>query len=143
MHTHLSLNIYSHTQTHTPSLAHKHTQTLTYVRGSPQVTLTLDLKEKTLKFAHGGTSIGTIVGVQGPLHAAATVTSSRQQVLRGLCLCNLSKWPAAIIDFLDACICHHHQSPAAAGSRYCLGCEKGLLLYVNHLDPQALAVLGQ
>ena len=45
-----------------------------------QVTIALDLKEKTLKFTHGGRSIGTIVGVQGPLHAAATITSSRQQV---------------------------------------------------------------
>lgn len=52
---------------------------------APQVTLTLDLKERTLRFAHAGRSIGTIGGVQGPLHAAVTVTNSRQQVCVRAC----------------------------------------------------------
>ncbi len=41
--------------------------------------MTLDLKEKTLKFAHAGRSIGIITDVTGPLHAAVTLTSSRQK----------------------------------------------------------------
>jgi hypothetical protein len=45
-----------------------------------QIIVTLDLKEGTLKFSHGGRSIGTIAGVKGPLHAAVTLTSSRQKV---------------------------------------------------------------
>lgn len=45
-----------------------------------QVTVTLDLKEGTLKFAHGGRSIGTIAGIKAPLHAAVTLTSSKQTV---------------------------------------------------------------
>ncbi|KAF5841624.1 hypothetical protein DUNSADRAFT_12080 [Dunaliella salina] len=52
-----------------------------FTEGKCEVTITLDLKEKTLKFAHGGKNIGTIAGVQGPLHAAATVTSSKQKEL--------------------------------------------------------------
>ena len=50
--------------------------------GKCEVTLTLDLKEGTLKFAHAGRSIGTIAGIKGPLHAAVTITSSRQSVSR-------------------------------------------------------------
>ncbi|MEW5308771.1 MAG: hypothetical protein WDW38_000703 [Sanguina aurantia] len=46
--------------------------------GSAEVLLTLDLREGTLAFAHGGRSIGTIAAVSGPLHAAVTLTSSRQ-----------------------------------------------------------------
>jgi hypothetical protein len=42
--------------------------------------VTLDLKEKTLRFAHGGRSLGIITDVAGPLHAALTLTSSRQRV---------------------------------------------------------------
>jgi hypothetical protein len=47
--------------------------------GRCEVTLTLDLREGTLRFAHGGRSLGTIAGVRGPLHAAATLTHSRQR----------------------------------------------------------------
>ncbi|GLI63892.1 hypothetical protein VaNZ11_007009 [Volvox africanus] len=50
----------------------------TFVEGKCEVTLTLDLKEGTLKFSHAGRAIGTIAGVKGPLHAAVTITSSRQ-----------------------------------------------------------------
>ncbi|KAG2432997.1 hypothetical protein HXX76_008725 [Chlamydomonas incerta] len=50
----------------------------TFVDGKCEVTLTLDLKEGTLKFSHAGRAIGTIAGVKGPLHAAVTITSSRQ-----------------------------------------------------------------
>jgi hypothetical protein len=45
-----------------------------------QVTLTLDLKENTLRFAHCGRNLGIITDVRGPLHAALTLTSSRQKV---------------------------------------------------------------
>lgn len=52
----------------------------TFVEGRCEVTLTLDLKEGTLKLSHGGRTLGTIAGVKGPLHAAVTITSSRQMV---------------------------------------------------------------
>lgn len=49
-----------------------------------QVTLTLDLKEGTLKFTHGGRNIGTVAGVKPSLHAAVTLTSSKQTVRHGV-----------------------------------------------------------
>eukprot|EP00798_Chlamydomonas_sp_ICE-L_P005097 gene5097-34897_t len=49
-----------------------------FVEGKCEVTVTLDLKEGTLKFSHEGRSLGTIAGVRGPLHAAVTLTSSKQ-----------------------------------------------------------------
>lgn len=52
----------------------------TFTDGKAEVTVTLDLKEGTLKFTHGGRSIGTIASIRGPLHAAVTLTSSKQQV---------------------------------------------------------------
>ncbi len=52
----------------------------TFVDGKCEVTLTLDLKEGTLKFSTGARAIGTIAGIKGPLHAAVTITSSRQSV---------------------------------------------------------------
>jgi len=46
--------------------------------GRCEITLTLDLKEGTLRFSSGGHSIGTIANVKGPLHAAITLTSPKQ-----------------------------------------------------------------
>ena len=40
--------------------------------------LTLDLKEGTLRFTHAGRSIGTIAAIKGPVHAAVTLTTSKQ-----------------------------------------------------------------
>lgn len=51
-----------------------------FVEGRCDVMLTLDLREGTLRFAHGGRSIGTIAAIKGPLHAAATLTHSSQSV---------------------------------------------------------------
>ena len=42
--------------------------------------ITLDLKERTLRFAHAGRTIGTVTGVEGPVRAAVTVTSCKHQV---------------------------------------------------------------
>lgn len=64
----------------------KATPIFNFVEGTCEVTVTLDLKEGTLKFTHGGRNIGTIAGVKGPLHAAVTLTSSRQTV-RALLRC--------------------------------------------------------
>lgn len=50
----------------------------TFHEGRCEITLTLDLKEGTLRFSSGGHSIGTIANVSGPLHAALTLTSPRQ-----------------------------------------------------------------
>jgi hypothetical protein len=50
----------------------------TFVEGRLEITLTLDLKEGTLRFSSGGHSIGTIANVAGPVHAALTLTSPRQ-----------------------------------------------------------------
>ena len=50
----------------------------TFHEGRCEITLTLDLKEGTLRFSSGGHSIGTIANVAGPLHAALTLTSPRQ-----------------------------------------------------------------
>lgn len=50
----------------------------TFTEGKCEVTLTLDLKEGTLKFTHGCRNIGTVAGVRAPLHAAVTLTNSRQ-----------------------------------------------------------------
>jgi protein-L-isoaspartate O-methyltransferase len=50
----------------------------TFIDGRCEITLTLDLKEGTLRFSSGGHSIGTIANVAGPLHAALTLTSPRQ-----------------------------------------------------------------
>jgi hypothetical protein len=50
----------------------------TFHEGRCEITLTLDLKEGTLRFSSGGHSIGTIANVRGPLHAALTLTSTRQ-----------------------------------------------------------------
>jgi hypothetical protein len=49
-----------------------------FYEGQVEITLTLDLKEGTLRFSSGGHSLGTIANVKGPLHAALTLTSSRQ-----------------------------------------------------------------
>lgn len=46
--------------------------------GKCEITITLDLKEGTLKFSSGGHSIGTIANVRGPLHAALTLTHYKQ-----------------------------------------------------------------
>lgn len=46
--------------------------------GKCEITLTLDLKEGTLRFSSGGHSIGTLANVKGPLHAALTLTSTKQ-----------------------------------------------------------------
>jgi hypothetical protein len=42
--------------------------------------LSLDLKEGTLRFSHRGSIIVTIASVKGPIHAAVTLTSSKQAV---------------------------------------------------------------
>ena len=42
----------------------------------------MDLKEGTLRFTYQGKSIGTIAAIKGPMHAAVTVTSSKQTVRR-------------------------------------------------------------
>lgn len=46
--------------------------------GKCEITLTLDLKEGTLRFSSGGHSIGTLANVKGPMHAALTLTSTKQ-----------------------------------------------------------------
>jgi protein-L-isoaspartate O-methyltransferase len=46
--------------------------------GKCEITLTLDLKEGTLRFSSGGHSIGTLANVKGPMHAALTLTSVKQ-----------------------------------------------------------------
>ena len=46
--------------------------------GKCEITVTLDLKEGTIKFSSSGHSIGTIANVKGPLHAALTLTSHKQ-----------------------------------------------------------------
>jgi protein-L-isoaspartate O-methyltransferase len=50
----------------------------TFLDGRCEITLTLDLKEGTLRFSSGGHSIGTIANVKGPLHTALTLTSPHQ-----------------------------------------------------------------
>ena len=60
--------------------AGKATPIFSFVDGRCEVMLTLDLKEGTLRFTHAGRSIGTIAAVKGPLHAAVTVTTSKQTV---------------------------------------------------------------
>ena len=62
----------------------------TFQEGKCEVTLTLDLKEGTLKFTHNGRAIGTIAGVLGLLHAAVTLTNSKQTV-RGMLV-----WPSCV-----------------------------------------------
>ncbi|KAJ9531877.1 hypothetical protein QJQ45_022018 [Haematococcus lacustris] len=52
----------------------------TWQDGKCKITVTLDLKEGTLKFSHAGRSIGAIAGIKAPLHAAVTLTSSKQVV---------------------------------------------------------------
>jgi hypothetical protein len=47
-------------------------------KGKCEITLTLDLKEGTLRFSSGGHSIGTLANVKGPMHAALTLTSTKQ-----------------------------------------------------------------
>ncbi|KAF8073005.1 E3 ubiquitin-protein ligase TOM1-like [Scenedesmus sp. PABB004] len=49
-----------------------------FLEGKCEVTLTLDLKEGTLRFSSGGHSIGTLANITGPLHAALTLTSTKQ-----------------------------------------------------------------
>jgi hypothetical protein len=49
-----------------------------FIDGKCEITLTLDLKEGTLRFSSGGHSIGTLANVKGPMHAALTLTSSKQ-----------------------------------------------------------------
>lgn len=49
-----------------------------FLEGKCEITLTLDLKEGTLRFSSGGHSIGTLANVKGPLHAALTLTSTKQ-----------------------------------------------------------------
>ncbi len=44
----------------------------------PFLAVSCAAQEGTLKVSHGGRSLGTIAGVRGPLHAAVTLTSSRQ-----------------------------------------------------------------
>lgn len=56
----------------------KATPVFAFQNGKCEVTLTLDLKEGTLRFASNGRNIGTIAGVKGPLHAAVTLTSTKQ-----------------------------------------------------------------
>lgn len=46
--------------------------------GKCEITITLDLKEGTLRFSSGGHSIGTLANIRGPLHAALTLTSTKQ-----------------------------------------------------------------
>ncbi len=46
--------------------------------GRCEITITLDLKEGTLKFSSGGHHIGTLAGIRGPLHPAVTLTSTKQ-----------------------------------------------------------------
>jgi hypothetical protein len=53
----------------------------TFHEGRCEITLTLDLKEGTLRFSSGGHSIGTIANVKGPLHAALTLTSPHQNAV--------------------------------------------------------------
>ena len=60
--------------------AGKATPIFTFKDGRCEVMLTLDLKEGTLRFTHQGKSIGTIASIKGPVHAAVTVTSSKQTV---------------------------------------------------------------
>lgn len=50
----------------------------TFAEGRCEVMLTLDLREGTLRFTHQGRSIGTIASVKGPMHAAVTLTTSKQ-----------------------------------------------------------------
>ncbi len=50
----------------------------TFTEGRCEVMLTLDLKEGTLRFTHAGRCIGTIAAIKGPVHAAVTVTTSKQ-----------------------------------------------------------------
>jgi hypothetical protein len=49
-----------------------------FIDGKCEITLTLDLKEGTLRFSSGGHSIGTLANVKGPMHAALTLTSTKQ-----------------------------------------------------------------
>lgn len=49
-----------------------------FIEGKCEITLTLDLKEGTLRFSSGGHSIGTLANVKGPMHAALTLTSTKQ-----------------------------------------------------------------
>lgn len=51
-----------------------------FIDGVCEITLTLDLKDNTLKFSSGGHSIGTLASkdVRGPLLAAITMTSNKQ-----------------------------------------------------------------
>ena len=42
------------------------------------LSLSSSLQEGTLRFIHNGRNIGTIASIKGPLHAAVTLTSSRQ-----------------------------------------------------------------
>lgn len=65
-----------------PSPLGKATPIFTFKDGRCEVMLTLDLKEGTLRFTHQGRSIGTIAAVKGPVHAAVTVTTSKQTVSR-------------------------------------------------------------
>ncbi len=43
-----------------------------------EITITLDLKEGTLKFSSAGHHIGTLAGIKGPVHPAVTITSTKQ-----------------------------------------------------------------
>lgn len=58
----------------------KATPIFTFTEGRCEVMLTLDLKEGTLRFMHAGRNIGTIASIKGPMHAAVTVTTSKQTV---------------------------------------------------------------
>lgn len=100
--------------------------------GKCEITLTLDLKEGTLKFSSAGHSIGTIANIKGPLHAALTLTSTKQSAVLAAgelsiyddtyidCViypveCNLS----ATVDQPIACT-HHHNSISCDALLSCL-----------------------
>ena len=81
-----------------------------FSEGRCEVTLTLDLKEGTLKFTHNGRALGTIAGVQGPLHAAVTLTNSKQTVRAGAMHTKQGR-AATHADLL--------KDPSTAFTRYC------------------------
>jgi hypothetical protein len=53
---------------------------LSFREGKCEVTVSLDLKEGTLRFVCDGRTIATIADVKGPLHAGFSFTSARQKV---------------------------------------------------------------
>ena len=69
----------------------KATPIFTFTDGRCEVMLTLDLKEGTLRFMHAGRNIGTIASIKGPVHAAVTVTTSKQTARWFFCMGRLEE----------------------------------------------------